>query len=151
MRKFVFAALVAALVLPVAASQAAPAAKVISGLTYDPKPLYDDDFVVAVTFRASRPAKAGYEWAVVFSISGAEPIGACSSLMLSFDPAFGGSRKHHRKAGRNDIFLRANRYGDRFCKGRGSIHVAEHRIGSQSIGRPLGPGSSLFSFRILGA
>lgn len=132
-------------------SQAAPAAKVISGLRYSPNPLYDDDYVMTVTFNASRPAKAGWEWVVIFSISGAEPHGSCSSTMVSFDPKFGGSGKHHRKAGRNDIFLKANRYGDRFCKGRGSIFVSEHRIGSQSFGNPIGPGSFLLGFRILGA
>ena len=64
----------------------------------------------------------------MFHISGAEPIQACSSMMLSHDPKFGGNaRKHRRSAGRHDVQLTANRYGDRFCKGRGSIFVSERK------------------------
>lgn len=141
-----------AIIVAPAASQAAPAANVVSGLRYTPNPLYNDDYVMTVSFKTSRPARAGYEWLVVFSISGAEPLGSCSSMMISNDPKFGGNaRKHRRGAGRQDVFLTANRYGGRFCKGRGSIFVSEHKIGATSFGRPLGPGSTLLGFRILGA
>lgn len=136
-----------ALVSSMGAGAATP---VITGLKYSPKPLYDDDSSVVVSFKASRPARPGYEYGIFLNIFGKFEIGSCSSLAFSWDRKFGGNpNQHMRSAGKHIRLILGTRYGY-WCRGRASINVVEHKIGSDAIGRHLGETSKI-DFRVLGA
>jgi hypothetical protein len=158
MRKFVLGALVgapatgvavAAMATAVAASSATP---VISGVSYRPKPVYDDDSVIQVTFRASRPARPGYEWGVSFVIVGKNVVvGTCSPAADSWDPVSGGNpRSHMRSAGVHDRILHAKLGGHYWCRGQVVLTVQERKIGSGQKVCTGCPGSTIL-FRIVAA
>lgn len=137
----------AALVAAVGASAATP---VISGLKYSPKPLYDDDMSVIVSFKASRPARPGFEYGIWMVIYGKFALQSCSSDALSWDRRFGGNpNQHMRSAGMHTRLILGTRYGY-WCRGRATVYVVERKIGSEDIGRDLGS-SAIIRFRVLGA
>ncbi len=140
-------AILFALTVPAAASSTKP--PVISGLSYLHKPLYDDDSLIGVAFTTSRPARRGYEWGVVVSISGKFQNGSCTSLAMSWDRKFGGNPNDHmRSTGKHFRIIYGTRYGY-WCRGRGTLLVVEHKIGSDAIGA-VNPVAEL-AFRVLGA
>jgi len=115
---------------------------VVSKISYYPKPLYDDDLLVSVSFTTSRAAKPGYEFGVVVFIAGKEPVTSCTSLANSWDPLFGGSAGDHMLTkGKHNRMVKGTRYGY-WCAGRLSIEIVEHKIGQRfAIGNPLSGGS----------
>lgn len=142
---------VAVLALVGVSGTASSAPPVISELDYIPKPLYDDQSSIGVTFRASRPARPGYEYGIVLFIGGkyADIPGACTSIAFSWDRKFGGDSSHMRSAGKHSKLIKGTRYGY-WCRGSASLDVVEHKIGSSAIGRPLGDSAHL-DFRVAAA
>lgn len=148
-----FAVLVAALTLVALVGVSGTAAStlpVISEVSYMPKPVYDDQSIIGVTFRASRPARPGYEYGIVLFIGGKYAVlGACTSIAFSWDRKFGGDSLHMRSAGKHSKLIKGTRYGY-WCRGSAYLDVVEHKIGSSAIGRPLGTGAHL-DFRVAAA
>ena len=122
----------AALVLATTAQAAGP----ITDMRYSPKPLYDDEIGVTVSFTAARQARRGYEWGAMLTVFTKEDLLSCASILVSWDPNFGGNRKRHlQRAGRHSILLiGARAYGSYICRGRATLRVVEHKIGSSGLG-----------------
>lgn len=142
------AAVVAALAASLSASGATP---VISELAYSPRPVYDDDSVLAVSFRANRAARRGYEWGVLLHITGAyaRPGSGCAWAAFSWDAEFGGNpRRHRRGKGTHlmDVIAEAGGQDSYWCRGRALLSIVEHRIGSAAIGRAIS--GATIEFRI---
>jgi hypothetical protein len=139
---------VAAFVATTAAQSATP---VVSKISYYPKPIYDDDLLISVSFTTGRAAKPGYEWGVVVFIGGKEPVTSCTSLANSWDPPFGGNAGDHmRTKGKHTRMVKGTRYGY-WCPGRLSIEIVEHKIGQRfAIGNPVS-GGSFYGDRVLRA
>ena len=75
---------VVGLVLCTSAVAAHAATPVVSGLTYSPKPLYDDETAVKVSFATSRAARRGYEWGVTLVITGKFVTLDCAPIVFSW-------------------------------------------------------------------
>lgn len=141
-------ALMANALIPTAsAAGAGSAPPVISGLAYMQKPLYDDQSLIGVSFKTSRPARPGWEYGITFFIGGKYAIpGDCSTIVFSWDTKIGGSASLIRSAGSHFKILRGTEFGY-WCRGSATLQVVEHKIGSSAVGRPLGDGSTLY-FRV---
>ena len=147
--KLIMVAALSAVAL-VGASSASAAKPAITNLTYTPKPLYNDEIGIIVSFDASRAARPGYEWGIFVHVSGRESFGSCTSMAFSWDRKFGGNpSKHMQRAGNHVRLVLGTRYGY-WCRGPAHLEVVEHKTGQDAIGIPLGTGSSV-RFRIAGA
>lgn len=147
-----FSLLAFAVLLGLGSNVAAPASPVISGLSYTPKPLYDDQGFIIVTFKANRAARPGYEFGIVFQIFGKNSSASlgCTPVNVGWDPVLGGSASSHiRSAGTHTKSVKAVWAGDwrSSCRGDAYLTVFEHKIGSSGIGSQL----ALLNFRVAAA
>ena len=137
-------ATVLALAIPatgVSATSATKAASPITGVSYSPNPLYNDEIGLYVNFTATRKAKPGYEWGVMMTIFGKEPVLSCASVLVSWDPNFGGNKKKHlQRAGKHTVLLLGKGLPSQqpesnyLCRGRADVRVVERKIGTASLG-----------------
>lgn len=121
----------------------------ISNVNYSPKPLYNDEVTVTISFTAGRKARPGYEWGVMMNVYGREPVLSCASILSSWDPNFGGRPKQHMQtAGKHSVLLVGKTTELSYiCRGKASVRVVEHKIGSSGLGVWYGPDSAL-EFRV---
>ena len=136
MRVLAVLAAFAAGLMCVAGGAAAAKPAVITNIRYSPKPLYNDEIGLTISFTAARKAKPGYEWTVAVSISSKAPLLSCSNLLVSDDPNFGGNRRRHmRRAGTFSVRLfgkvQAGIPNSQYlCRGKASVLISEEKIGS---------------------
>jgi hypothetical protein len=137
MRKVVVLAMGVALLLVGSASAAKPPA--ITNIRYSPKPLYNDEVVLTISFTATRQAKPGSEWGVRMNIFGKEPVLSCTSKLISYDPQFGGNRRRHmQRKGNHSVALLGHAWPGipdsvYFCRGKAEVWIVEHKLGSDDF------------------
>ncbi len=127
----------------VALAPSAEAAKKPSVITtikiVEPKPLYNDELAVTVSFVAKRPAKPGFHYVVSMFIYGKEPLLSCSDILNSSDPDFGGNpRRKMKRAGWHKVTLFGKTQAGipnsiYLCRGKGYVFVMEEKIGNSKV------------------
>ena len=70
------------------------------------------------------------------TVLGREPTGSCASVLISWQPLFGGSTTRHlQRAGKHAVLLsgedKTGIIGSHFiCRGKASVLIVERKIGS---------------------
>ena len=122
----------------------------IRSLKHSPKVVYDDQMLVFADFKVARRARPGWEWGAVLSVTGkyAQP-GYCNPIALSWEDNVGVKFRDRRLAGPQMFSLGSAGHGY-LCRGEATIHIVEHKIGTDVTYHLLGPKAEQ-TFRIISA